>query len=696
MLSATFPESVAAGDSPLAPKIGSGGGYADDSLWSVGLIERFDGGVGRKIADGGFYYAEADTTRGDARLPALVEYVEQTFDLGKCYKGEGDCEPCEVCSDPSLGHSCQFAQYEDKLLMMIGGSLYEWDECEKSFKHLEDYDVCATSMVYFDGYLHVAGRTGRYLWINPSTLEEGYAKIPPDGPDNVTIFRVFGGLLYAVRGNEIWYTNGSGWQPGDEHYPPPPGSNGTGVWEWQGPITAGSHGEPITGLAGLLYQSLGQRYLYVSTASRLFVILPGDLPVELTPWPIVDRHNGENMTQFYNRIYSPVGDGLVNIQSNGDINEVGLDNGLGLPCEVTGRHQSVATAPNWPIAYVDPKNGGRPTLWAHKASSWHFIAALEPGWHACNSFFSSIHSRLFACMCKGSQARIAHAYVGNTISDTRSDPNYRYQKTGHIDVGWYEGALFEVDKLWYSFFVDALCLNDKTGIRVYYTTDRGQEGCESCEDADVEWTLLGEVTQDCPEVFLPCNTEAASKAIRFRVELYTEDDRVTPIIKSMGIRYAPKLNTRLRWAITVRLPWECMTDMTGVELEDYDQAEWDCRLKQIVSAPEAQEFIDIDLSKYSVIVAGYSRRVHNISCSPARRFDIDWSLSLIQVCPEGLVCPGENGEEQTHIQPCGSRSQAETKPRSEDQEAWLRFDAPGRTKPCSTYPTGSAEIGLIR
>ena len=274
--------------------------------------------------------------------------------------------------------------------------------------------------------------------------------------------------------------------------------------------------------------------------------------------------------------------------------------------------------------------GERATLWGNKGSGWHFIGQLQDGAKPINGWYYTNESALLVALDNGA---VAYIYIGDSTSDPRADSNYRYQPSGTFDLGWYPGSIYEANKYWHSIFVDAECLSDRTKLEVFYSLDYKDAGCAGCID-DTIWTTLGEITWDQKELVLPCDKKLSGRAIRIKLVLSTKDPTVSPVVKAVGCKYAPKLNAQFRWSITLRLPANCLTDREGAYIDDYVQKTWDQRIKQIVSEPAPVSFVDLDSSEYFVVVSGFSRRVYNISCDS---HDIDWSLSLLQVCPEGLV-----------------------------------------------------------
>lgn len=611
-----LPESVASGSNTFAPKIGSAGAYESDTLWSAGVATDFSVGIGKTLAENGIYYAEADTRRPDVILPPLTRYTRlPIFEA--------------ATEDPkALAGRTQFAEAGRRLFCAQGSRLYEWQEETQGFVSRLYLGMYATSMAYFDGYLHIAGYRNEteerdYLWVRVDDFSYGFDTTPEMGIITPTLFHVFGGLLYAAQDNRVYYTAGSN-QADDTAYPPPPWQ-----WQWAGPIQVGSYGDAITGMSGLIYQQLGQRYVYVSTASALHVVLPGDIPFGITSWPMTDDRNGVGMKTFYNRIYIPVGGDLMALQANGDIIASGVDNSSeGLPYQTTGDHFDIATSASMPFATIRSSHG-YDTVWAGKASSWHFVGRLPTEYQVAGSYYHGQTGRLFVGTIQGT---VVHWYVGNTNRPPQYDTAYRYEDYGVLDAGWYSGALVEQQKYWHSVFVDAGHLDEESTVEIRYITDDEDSTPQDVPPYD-EWHSIGYVNQDTEEVTL--GYTVAARRLRVAALLRSSVPTKTPQVKAIGIRYTPRLIERNRWSITVKLPkWE-LYDAERAVVEDYDQKEWDDHLSTLRKREAPVRFRDLDGKEYWVLVTGASRRIHSVGVDNGEiTYEVDWSFALTEVSSE--------------------------------------------------------------
>jgi len=617
-----MPESLAAGSNTFSPKIGSAGGYEADTLWSVGVVTDFSTGVGKGLAENAIYFSTADTRRPDALLPPLPRY-------GRLYEMElGTDDPLP------LANRAYFAESGERLFVASGNRLYEWMEPSQSFAFRLHTGMYVTSMVYFDGYLHIAGKypdpdpeenepivSGErsYLWVRIDDFSYGFKTTEQTGVLNPHLFHVFGGLLYAAQGNSIYYTAGSN-QESNTTYPPPPWE-----WEWTEPIRVGTYGEDITGIAGLIYQQLGQRYVYVSTPSWLHVILPGDVPFGVTSWPMTDKRNGVGMKSFYNRIFIPVGGDLMALQANGDLIASGVDNSPeGLPLPYSGDHFDLSSSASMPFVTILGESIS--SVWAGKASSWHYIGEMNRGEKVIGSHYSGNYARLFMVSQTGIMQQW---YLGNTSRPTRYDTRYRFAPEGVIDTGWYAGALVEQKKYIHSIFVDAGDLHADTGVEVLYLADDEDNGDLSVPPYS-EWNSLGFITPDRQEI--PVGYNLSSRRVRVAVRLSTTNPRKSPSLRAIGVRYTPRLIDRNRWAFTTTLPkWE-LYDATRDLIAGYDQETWDDKIDSFRKRETPIRFRDLDRKWYWVLVTGASRRIYGVGYDNGQMtYDVDWSLSLTEV-----------------------------------------------------------------
>lgn len=620
MLEGGIPEGTAAGSNPVAPRTGGGGAYQDYTLWSMLLLDEWAAGVAQDDPEkGGYLYGEIES-RFSSRLmlpPNLKDITSTTHScVGEC------CHIHETCG---------------VLYMGCGDSVYKYDEDTQSWQTIATFDFrTITDIIEYDGILHVGtGPDQNYSYINLETGETGQA------PHPAQFFYTYAGLLYAFSCNEFRYTNGSLRDCDTPAISPNENPCADGdpptldvPWCWEGPIQVGPC-DPcccITGAAGAINGALNSQVMYISTCDKLYVLLPGDVLVHIVDWPQVDEANGRNMRNHFGSTYIPVGHGAYRMTASGDLIEIGLDRNEGLPCDKAGKHVDFASTANWLLTYVD---GEKPSVWAYNNEGWHFVACLPAG-PACGMHYSQRMERLFLCTDAGMYAIDLPQVSDNPLQN----PGYEFRDSGFVDLGTFHGGLREIEKDFHSVFIHGECITPDTPVRVYWAEDDDLEGCVECEE-DLPWRLLGEVTQNRGELIWDCagDTRPATKDIRLKIELATNDPLRTPVVDAIRVKYLPMVTDSFRWSYIVELPPECLEDMEGCEIEGYNQDEWDCCMIEAITSIRPVSFEDIDGKQYHVKVLDYTRRVWDVSCEGGeKKYRISYFVSLQQTCPERISC----------------------------------------------------------
>jgi len=593
-------EGLATSANPAAVGVGGGGEFKDYTQWSQLALSSWALGNGFKDAtQGGFLYSELDTRfQGKIKLPPLVEYV----DLG----------------DPS---DCQsyFAESCGIVYMSYGNRVYKWNDPE--WELILTLDHCVTGLAVFDEYLHIGqGLDDPYRWYSLINETQGTAPHCADG------FYAWGGFLYSWCCNVIRYTNG-GHSTCAELTPPPDTPydplNPAPGWQWT-EITVGvcDTCECVNGLAGVYLGSLGQSRLYVATPSQLYAILPGDVVMSLISWPGSHIANGRNMLAWNGSAYAPVGDGLYRIAADGSIIQTGINQGEGLPCDVAGKHKGLLATTHNLLSLVDGEDN---TLWAW-AEGWHHIAKV-PG-IANGAYYSAFYERVFLPLATGRVASLA-------LVDQKSLRN-RYAPGGYIDLGYIYGGLRTAQKDFHDVLIDGEGITPDTPVAVYWST-ADQDGCTL-----PDWKLLGVAKENQVKLPWPCSGDGRpqGKQIRLWVKLNTTDPARSPTVRNVVVRFLPHVVDQARWHYTIELNKDCMLDACGTEIEDYDQRAWDCAIRAALVGVQPVKFKDFDGSEYHVKVMDWARRIHSrevVGEDDTLKFNISWSLTLVQACPESLI-----------------------------------------------------------
>jgi hypothetical protein len=594
-------EGLSTSANPAAVGVGGGGEFKDYTQWSQLTLSSWALGAGFKdMAQGGFLYSEVDTRfQGKIKLPPLVDYFYLTDDGSDC---------------PSY-----FAEDCGTIYMSYGNQIFQWGG--NYWDLILTLDNCVTGLVVFDEHLHIGqGQNAFYQWYSTADGSTG------TGPHCADGFYSWGGFLYSWCCNTIKYTNG-GHTPCDQFTPSPNTPydplNPAPGWQWTEIIVGVCDTcECINGLAGVYLGSLGQSRLYVATPSQLYAILPGDVVMSLIQWPGSHIDNGRGMVAFNGSAYATVGDGLFRIAADGSIIQMGINQGEGLPCEVAGKHTGLVPTTHNLITLV---NGEDSTLWSW-SEGWHHIARV---WGKANGgYYSAFYERVFLPLVDG---RIASF----TLTDQKSSEN-RYAPVGIIDLGYLYGGLRTAEKDFHDVLIDGEGITPDTPVKVYYSTV-SQDGC-----IEPDKLFLGKATDNTTRLSWPCSGPGrpSGRQLRLWVVLETNDPRKTPVVRNIAVRFLPHVVDQARWHYAIVLNKDCMVDACGTEIEEYDQKEWDCEIRKAIVGVQPVKFVDFDGAEYYVKVMDWARRIHSrevIGEDDKLAFNISWSLTLVQACPESLI-----------------------------------------------------------
>jgi hypothetical protein len=592
-------EGLATSANPAAVGVGGGGEFKDYTQWSQLAMNSWALGVGFKdVTQGGTLYSETETRYANRiMLPPKLEVAK--------LDSQSDCR-------------AYFAEDCGTVYMGYGNHIYQWNDPE--WKDILTLDECVTGMAVFDEYLHIGqGADKPYHWYNLIDHNDG------DGPHCADGFYSWGGFLYSWCCNSIKYTNG-GHTTCDEFTPPPDTVydplNPAPGWQWT-EISVGvcDTCECINGLSGVYLGALGQSRLYVSTPSQLYAILPGDVVMSIASWNGASIDNGRGMTTYNGAVYAPVKGGLLKVASDGSMIQIGINQGEALPCDVAGEHVTTIPTNYNLLSLVDGQDN---TIWAW-AEGWHYITKLPA--KGAGGYYSAFHEQLFLPMANGT--------VGSLNLVDQHSPNNRYADIGLVDLGYVYGGLRLAVKDFHDIIIDGERITPETPVKVYWSSDI-QDGCAASEKH-----LLGVATGNTSTLAWPCTGDGrpAAKQLRLWLELSTSDEKRTPIVRNVILRFLPNVVDQARWHYAIVLNKDCMLDACGSEIEGYDQRAWDCVIRKAIVGVQPVKFKDFDGAEYYVKVMDWARRIHNrdVVENDQLKFDISWSLTLVQACPESLI-----------------------------------------------------------
>ena len=617
---------------PFAAQIGSGGGaYTDYEQWTFFVQDSWEAGQGFPTpTTQGIYYGEAETrVKGKLFLPAKLEE-------------HGETDGC-----------CSLILYCGKAYSVDGDTVSAWSDEAGEFEELYTVpDTDAVGAATYDGYIWIAnGPDSPATWVNIETGETGTLQA---GDNEVCAegFELAYGILYAWCGNMLCYTTSPRSScRADEIVPttmemyeippddPPDQAANPDVWYWycqqMGSCIEGC--EKITGVATTIDGSLNQPYTYITTKCGVYSLLPGDVPLYVRDWPYESEFNGVGSIEHYASIYSPAGETVYKYGPDGIFFDTHASREEPLPCHKRGTFRSLAGVGAQVYGLVTPYDeGGQASVWVNASGGWHFIACLPTGEVGCSLTYDKGSRRLFICTDKG----VYSTYIPYVNASPLGRPDAKYQSEGTVELGEFSGNLLEVDKYFHSFYIDGECISPETPVKVWYRTTNPYESCGECRsvsDYD-DWDLLGTVTENTQEIHWDCGNGPSTKKVWIRLQLCTTDENRTPVVKAYRIKYLPNVRDRFRWSFSITLPW-CNLTKCGVEIEGYNQSEWQCCIENSIRSNQPVDFTDVDGAEYKVWLTDASRVATHDDGADERRIEYRWTVGIMEVCPDpALPC----------------------------------------------------------
>lgn len=194
----------------------------------------------------------------------------------------------------------------------------------------------------------------------------------------------------------------------------------------------------------------------------------------------------------------------------------------------------------------------------------------------------------------------------------------RYAPSGYIETSEFGANTPLIKKIWNSISIEAETMGPGHKARVFVTNAQRQDG---------QFTLLGEFTQDdgkSKTFTLPTNFEIA-EWVKIRVELSTEDDTTTPIIKRIAIKYVPEALQKWQWVMALRCD-DHLTLMDGnKDRRSGFQITED--LKALRSGGQLN-FTDVDGRQYNVILSDLK---FNFPLIDEKRLESIASVELLEI-----------------------------------------------------------------
>jgi hypothetical protein len=321
---------------------------------------------------------------------------------------------------------------------------------------------------------------------------------------------------------------------------------------------------------------------------------------------------------------------------DGTIVSTGLDLGIGLACSASGRHGPTIATNSYVLSSINPGTStGTPTMWAWGGEGWSFIGKLAAGTSVLDITYDIVTGNVLAVLTDG---RVATLFYLDSMSMYKRDEHTRYTQSGYIDTGSVFGGVREVEKDFHSVYFHG-CIFPGTGVDLYYSNETYDAECQQCYDTDnVPWVYVGRFTQNNQELFFPPTVtlgRPVAKSIRFKLEIFTADETVSPVVNALRLKYIPKLDNAWSFRLSTTLPGDDMEDLDGEKIPEYSQSTWDDNLVCATGNAAPVQFVDIDGRLYFVAITDFSRMFTDVVCAPGggKQYNIHWTLGALQILP---------------------------------------------------------------
>jgi len=314
---------------------------------------------------------------------------------------------------------------------------------------------------------------------------------------------------------------------------------------------------------GVFWNAAGEPAVYVGTTTGIWVL---DYWAEKAYPTILEYAPGDysGIFEVYKDGHMYVADGLPVYRFSGNtVSSVGLDKDDGLPVYLRGNIVAFAKTPNWITAVLDAtavevntddwvylgsysgsdvinRAVGYSAILAFTGGGWHILfrsGSLNTGSRAAH--FSTVHGENRFWFGADGQAYYLKLPEGvyNPLDDTEAE----YASTGDRITPWFDGGFSESPKIAKSLRVRGKNLSTAKYINVYYAID----------DA-TSWTFLTSVTTDKPDpIVFGSGKGVEFEKIRFRFDLATDDEDVTPVLSFASLRYVKIPQTVWGWTFQI-------------------------------------------------------------------------------------------------------------------------------------------------
>jgi len=412
--------------------------------------------------------------------------------------------------------SSQIAEFNDQLYVVGDGLIYKRDASAPGWNNSAG-SAAGTQLLALGDYLYIANNVASDAPSNMATDETTANFFVPGTGGEVAYLALWGGLLWAAYGNNVWYTD-------------LPAADGA---DWTGPIEVSHPGVTITGIAGQ------GDYLYVATTDELLYIGYGDQVLGVSVWGSPSPVMGRGMAHYQGSLYIPNQEALIR-WDGANMLPMGPDLGEGLPDEYQGNIAAVTANNNWLMVGIDPRSAeSSATVWAHNGQGWHYITMLPPAMTISCLYYRRSNQRLYIGTDTGLIFSVYLPDVAGVIDTTEPE----YAPIGWFETDWWYGGLREVQKDMESVYILGENLTATQKISVYWQ-----------DDESTTWELLGTATGDRTELrWSDYDTRPNTRGLRLGFLLQTNDAALSPMLRAVRVKYHSMVTDWERFRLPIQV-----------------------------------------------------------------------------------------------------------------------------------------------
>ena len=395
--------------------------------------------------------------------------------------------------------------------------------------------------------------------------------------EDATLMIMFGGYLWRAYQNDIYYSaDGTTWVQVED--------------------IVGPDGYEIRGMAGM------GEYLYMSTDTGLYSLMPGNYVYPVVRWPTSDERNGRGMVEWNGALYIPLAEDIVRYSQDGSMLQVGLRTGEELPTDIQGEVFSLQPTNYFLLASMRPSNpDGYGSLWAYNEQGWHGIGLMPQGVSGGGIYLdTTVNPGLL--LWGGDYGILARGnYPSNVVNPIRDRGTKLFSRHGWIEHDRFYGGYVSLDKDWESVYLDTENMVSAT-ISIYWqdqdSTDWELLDSNTTEDFEERWSIDGGVRPN-------------SKWLRLGLLFRTDDESNTPIVRAHRVKFHTMTADRWRWTMALVLSGtetQMQQKLDGT-MQAYTGEQMRTHLEGLIKQVPPFVLQDIDGTQYEAKVVQASRTI---------------------------------------------------------------------------------------